>query len=532
MNGAVQRRIFLRAAAAAVLCAGLGAAPLFAGGAKITIVNVDAAGTGLNDPTPAAPVGGNPGTTIGEQRLIVFQRVAEVWGSLLDSAVEIRIQASFTPLSCDASSAVLGSTGPVQTLTDFPGARQPGTWYASALANKQAGKDLLPGDPKTGADDIRAHFNSNLGTANCLEGSGWYYGLDNAHGSNVDLFSVLLHEYAHGFGFLTFVNLNTGAELQNLPDVFEKNILDGSTGKLWSAMTSDERAASVVNGRHIAWNGAQVTAAVPATLAAGTPAAVVNSPSSIAGGFAVGTATFGPPLSAAGVTGQVVLAQDPADPSGPTTTDACSPLTNAAAVAGNIALVDRGTCFFVTKARNCQAAGAIALLVADNTSDTPPAGLGGSDSTITIPAVRITMADGATLKASLAAGVNVTLRVDPAQLAGADASGRALLYATNPVIAGSSIAHWDTIAFPNLLMEPNINSDLTHGTDLTLPLLRDIGWFPDLDLDGVPDDVDNCPNVPNPDQADTNSNGIADACERPIAKSTRRGGTHTVKPPQ
>ncbi len=526
------RHILRKAAATAVLCAGLGAAPLFGGGAKITIVNMDAAGTGLNDPTPAAPVGGNPGTTVGEQRLIVFQRVAEVWGLLLDSAVEIRIQASFTPLSCDVSSGVLGSTAPIQTLTDFPGAQQPGTWYAVALANKQAAKDLLPGDPKTGADDIRTRFNSNLGTTNCLEGSGWYYGLDNAHGSNIDLFTVLLHEYAHGFGFLTFVNLNTGAELQDRPDVFEKNILDDSTGKLWSAMTSDERAASVMNGRHIAWNGSRVAAAVPATLAAGTPAAVVNSPPGIAGSLPVGTATFGPPLSAAGVTGQVVLAQDPADASGPTTTDACSPLTNASAVAGNIALVDRGTCFFVTKARNCQAAGAIAVLVADNVADSPPAGLGGTDNTITIPMVRITMADGATLKANLASGVNVTLRVDPAQLAGAGSSGQALLYATNPIMPGSSISHWDTIAFPNLLMEPNINSDLTHGVDLTLPLLRDIGWFSDLDLDGVPDEVDNCPNVPNPDQADTNSNGIADACERSISKSTRRGGTHTVKTPQ
>ena len=39
----------------------------------ITIVNKDAAGQGLNDPTPATPVGGNPGTTIGQQRLNVLQ---------------------------------------------------------------------------------------------------------------------------------------------------------------------------------------------------------------------------------------------------------------------------------------------------------------------------------------------------------------------------------------------------------------------------------------------------------------------------
>jgi hypothetical protein len=51
------------------------------------------------------------------------------------------------------------------------------------------------------------------------------------------------------------------------------------------------------------------------------------------------------------------------------------------------------------------------------------------------------------------------------------------LYAPNPVEQGSSISHWDTSAMPNLLMEPNLSADLPHTVDLTLPALRDIGWF-------------------------------------------------------
>ena len=35
----------------------------------------------------------------------------------------------------------------------------------------------------------------------------------------------------------------------------------------------------------------------------------------------------------------------------------------------------------------------------------------------------------------------------------------------------------------------------------------------DTDLDGVPDDVDNFPNTPNPGQEDVNQNGIGDVCE-------------------
>jgi hypothetical protein len=125
----------------------------------------------------------------------------------------------------------------------------------------------------------------------------------------------------------------------------------------------------------------------------------------------------------------------------------------------------------------------------------------------------------------------VTLLLNTSVLAGADASGRPLLFSTNPIQSGSSISHWDTIAFPNLLMEPNINPDLTHNVDLTLPLLRDIGWFADRDLDGISDELDNCPNDPNPDQADANHNGIGDACERSIQKSTRHGPPRVVRRP-
>ena len=55
------------------------------------------------------------------------------------------------------------------------------------------------------------------------------------------------------------------------------------------------------------------------------------------------------------------------------------------------------------------------------------------------------------------------------------------MYAPNPVDPGSSVSHYDTFASPNLLMEPNISGDLTHNvsppSDLTLPLLRDLGWI-------------------------------------------------------
>ena len=71
----------------------------------IIIVNIDGPNEGFSDPTPRAPIGGNSGTTVGEQRLIAFQRAADIWGATLDSVVPIRIRAAFNPLTCTATGA-------------------------------------------------------------------------------------------------------------------------------------------------------------------------------------------------------------------------------------------------------------------------------------------------------------------------------------------------------------------------------------------------------------------------------------------
>ena len=78
-------------------------------------------------------------------------------------------------------------------------------------------------------------------------------------------------------------------------------------------------------------------------------AVIVNAPASIAGTYQGSAAGFGPSLSETGLTADVVLADDGSG----TTSDACQALANASEVAGPIALVDRGTCTFVTKVRNC-----------------------------------------------------------------------------------------------------------------------------------------------------------------------------------
>src|SRR5262245_20265672 len=100
--------------------------------ATIIVVNGDGAGEGFNDPTAAAPVGGNTGTTVGQQRLIAFQRAADIWAGLINSAMPIRVFGQWNPLSCTASGGTLGSAGPTQAFRDFTGAPRAGTWYPVA----------------------------------------------------------------------------------------------------------------------------------------------------------------------------------------------------------------------------------------------------------------------------------------------------------------------------------------------------------------------------------------------------------------
>jgi hypothetical protein len=449
--------------------------------ATIVIQNNDSAGVGFNDPTPVAPVGGNPGTTRGQQRLNAAQAAANIWGATLTSTSTITVRANWASLPCTSNSAVLAQAGAATIWSGFPGAPFAGTWYGAALANALTGSDLqtVGSNPQ----EITASFNINLGNAGCFDGIHFYLGLDNNHGDDADLVATLLHEFAHGLGFQTYTNASSGAFNGGLPSIFDKFLLDNSQNKTWEQMTTAERAASALNARNLAWNGPNVTNQVSSVLALGTPLLRINSPAAIAHNYQIGAASFGPAVSSPGQTANLVQGNDPVEPdagAGPgTATDGCSPLTNGPAIAGKIALFDRGFCNFTVKVKNAQNAGAVAVVIVDNAAGSPPAGLGGTDGTITIPSVRISLADGNAIKAQLASGVNASLSLDLAVRQGADPQNHALVFSPDPFQSGSSVSHWDTSMFPNQLMEPSINGDLTHNVstgDLTAALLKDIGW--------------------------------------------------------
>ncbi|SFF37071.1 Fungalysin/Thermolysin Propeptide Motif [Fontimonas thermophila] len=142
-------------------------------------------------------------------------------------------------------------------------------------------------------------------------------------------------------------------------------------------------------------------------------------------------AAFGP--TEYDLTGELVLASEsegvaPGDGCGAAIPDPGLPVPPPAvpavpdpALTGKIALIDRGNCNFTTKAQHALASGAVAMIVVNN-ADGDPIAMGNGDIPINagasptdpiyqIPSVMIRKADGAALKAQLAAGTTVTMHL-------------------------------------------------------------------------------------------------------------------------
>lgn len=125
----------------------------------------------------------------------------------------------------------------------------------------------------------------------------------------------------------------------------------------------------------------------------------INTPPSIAGSMYAIESAFSTnnKLATIGLTtGDLLLIQDESGP----THQACGTISNGASLPGKIAVIDRGTCDFVTKVKAVQNLGAVAAIVINNVAGAPFA-MSGTDNTIVIPAVMISLSDGDALKAAM-----------------------------------------------------------------------------------------------------------------------------------
>ena len=178
----------------------------------------------------------------------------------------------------------------------------------------------------------------------------------------------------------------------------------GNGGSALDAVVADAQDGALTNNARFAAPPDGTPPEMEMFLWTGLTQLEVTSPPAIAGFYSARPAVFGPPLTASGTSGSIVQVEDATS----VDTDACQALTNGAAISGNVALMDRGSCNFTVKVKNAQDAGAIAAIVANNVGDGLVT-MAGSDPTITIPSLFIGQSDGATLVAQLGGGVSATL---------------------------------------------------------------------------------------------------------------------------
>ena len=115
------------------------------------------------------------------------QAAIDLWAINFDSKVQINVDATW---SRSSTADILGSARPDRYYAKFAGAPDSSLWYASALANAIAGKDLDLDNP-----EIIIQINS--------EAEWDLAGLGKPTRYEYDLKSVMFHELAHGLGFLS-----------------------------------------------------------------------------------------------------------------------------------------------------------------------------------------------------------------------------------------------------------------------------------------------------------------------------------------
>jgi hypothetical protein len=143
----------------------------------------------------------------------------------------------------------------------------------------------------------------------------------------------------------------------------------------------------------------------------------INSPASIAGEYLATNNAFSPGnivlTPSPGVTQDLVLYDDATTPD---TSDACEAAINGTALSGKIAVIRRGTCPFISKVKNAQNAGAIAVIIVNNDGANPDQliNMGGADASITIPAIFVSYTVGEAIIAQMVLGtVNGKIKNDP-----------------------------------------------------------------------------------------------------------------------
>lgn len=159
-----------------------------------------------------------------------------IWSQVIVSPISIKVEIHWENLG----NSTVASAGSDRVYKNFKNAPFRNVWYPAALANAISGQRLNGTNP-----DITLKINSNIN---------WNYDHTIPPHGRYDLLTVVLHEIAHGLGFVSSFDLTEDKKIkwgiENQPFVFDKYLEDrdgnglinpshytNQTEKLYTAVT-------------------------------------------------------------------------------------------------------------------------------------------------------------------------------------------------------------------------------------------------------------------------------------------------------
>ncbi len=206
---------------------------------------------------------------------------------------------------------------------------------------------------------------------------------------------------------LDVLNLSLGGAY-GMPTPTDEQAVDNliAAGAFLAVAAGNDGDATFVTGAPGTYS--QVLGVAAVTDLVGWKTLTVTSPASLAGDRAAAEGAFTKPLGQTGPVSGDLVATKPAT--------GCGTLSNAPALKGKIAFLQRGSCAFVDKLGAVAAAGAIGAVVADNVEADEPFAMGGDGTEIAIPGVMIRRVDAEPIATALASGGSVSVVLDGGKL--------------------------------------------------------------------------------------------------------------------
>ncbi|HVJ61565.1 MAG TPA: hypothetical protein VM555_02500 [Tahibacter sp.] len=232
------------------------------------------------DTTPATPIDGNNGTTLGEQRRNALTYAGTQLSNAIESPVAVTVRACWKAQGGNTTDgATIAYAGPdtfVLDGNDFPQPYLPEkySWYAIGEAVRQAGTTRCGAvGGSCDAPDIEATFNTDIDPPANVINRPFYYGYTAASKPvrTIDFVTTSMHELTHGLGFVGLVNVDAeqgpvGARATSnigvpYDDAFGKQLVTVNTIDrtyrpfLGPATTDADRAAALVSNNGLRWAG-------------------------------------------------------------------------------------------------------------------------------------------------------------------------------------------------------------------------------------------------------------------------------------